>query len=153
MLLSSYGSNLALGFQGTPDFIERCFNWAVNTGVVGRGARLSWFQGIEAGKLAYICPQGLKSIEKGLYLQHRAEIIMTREFPLVADHTRNDEYVGHPNRLIQYDRRVSTLAKERTAAFVRDCIIHDAFLAKRPESIGHVYGLGSHSRAESEDFA
>lgn len=145
-LISSYGANLALGFKGTPDFIERCFNWAVNTGVVHKGQRLCWFHEAVTGKLAYVCPKSIAAIERGLALQFRAEIVLSREIPpLKEEWTEDDEFV-----LELDEERLDELAGQRAKVFMAERLIRDSFVLGRPQGVGEVYGLGSLWRPSEE---
>ena len=60
LLLSAYGLHLALGFKGSPDFIRRCYNWAINHGIAK--GDLHWpFD--KTGRLAYILVENREVIE------------------------------------------------------------------------------------------
>ena len=145
-LISSYGANLALGFKGTPDFIERCFNWAVNTGVVHKGQQLNWFYEAVTGKLAYVCPKSVAAIERGLALQFRAEIVQSREIPpLKEGWTEDDEW-----ELELDETKIEDLARARARAFMAERLIRDNFVIARPQSVGTVYSLGSLWRPSEE---
>lgn len=137
-LLSSYGENLALGFKGTPDFIERCHNWAVNTGVIGLGQSLHWYYERVTGKLAYVCPKNHAAIERGLALQFRAEIIQAKEIPpLKEGWTEDDEF-----ELELDEKRVDALANQRAKTFMAENVIKDSFVLGRSQSVGDVYSFG-----------
>ncbi len=53
MLLSTYGSSFAVGFQGDANFIKRSFNWAFNTGLVSQSAK-EHFLYYEGESIGYI---------------------------------------------------------------------------------------------------
>jgi hypothetical protein len=145
-LISSYGANIALGFKGDPGFIERCYNWAVNTGVVHKGQRLCWFHEAVTGKLAYVCPKSVAAIERGLALQFRAEIIQSREIPpLKEGWTEDDELI-----LELDEARIDELAGRRAKAFMAERLIRDSFVLGRPQGVGDVYSLGSLWRPSEE---
>lgn len=156
-MLSTYGAHYALGFKGTPDFIHRCFNWAVNTGVVGKGGQLMWYYEAETGRLAYVCPKSLKAIKNGLYLQFQAEIIMNREIAPLEDRSRDDEWIekhhveesfdGTPTSKYD-DWKIARLAARRVKEFMKDHIIKDSYFLHRPESLGNIYGLAHKGRAD-----
>ena len=140
-LLSAYGNHLALGFRGTPTFVARCHNWAINTGVIGPEARVMWYQG-ECGRLGYVCPKTMRAIRRGVFLQLRAEIILAGEIPLKADHSRDDDWNGEGEMLEYNDYAIARLGLKRTKAFMRDHIVRDSFLVSRP-SIAHIYSVTS----------
>ncbi len=147
-LISSYGEHLALGFRGSPDFIQRCFSWAVNTQVIGLGAQLNWFYGRD-GRLAYICPKSVDVILTGLRLQFRAEIIAAREVPLLEDHTGDDEWEGDAETRLVYDEeRIAALASQRADAFMLEHTMRDSFVLDKLTSIAPTYELG-YLRADS----
>lgn len=157
-MLAHYGAYYALGFKGEPDFIQRCFNWAVNTGVIGPGGQIQWFYEAETGRLAYVCPKSLHAIKRGLFLQFQAEIIQAKEVALKADHSRDDEWIdvhhagnkfdGTP--LIDYnDYQIARLAGKRVKEFLRDHVVKDAFFLRKSESVGPIYGMARKGRAES----
>ena len=150
-MLSSYGSNLALGFKGTPDFIARCFNWAVNTGVVGPGGQLIWYYEAETGRLAYICPKSLRAIKRGLYLQFQAEIILGKEVPVKKDRSKDEEWHENPegDLLEFHDWQIARLAGKRVKMFMKNHIVKDSFFLRFPESVGNVFGLASRGRADA----
>lgn len=138
-LISSYGENLALGFKGSPSFIRRCYNWAVNTCVIHRGQSLHWYHEAVTGKLAYICPRDVAAIERGLAVQFRAEIIQNREVPLLKDGW-NDE-TEEP--VIEYDEpAIDQLAGGRARAFMAERIVRDNFVLGRPSDVAPIYSLG-----------
>ncbi len=138
-LISSYGENLALGFKGSPSFIRRCYNWAVNTCVINRGQSLHWYHEAVTGKLAYVCPRDIAAIEQGLAAQFRVEIIQSREVPLLKDGW-NDET---ESPVIEFDEaRISVLASARARAFMADRIVRDNFVLSRCSEVAAVYGLG-----------
>lgn len=154
-MLASYGSNLALGFKGDPSFIERCFNWASNTGVLRPGAQLYWYYG-EGGRLAYVCPKSLKAIKLGLFRQFQAEIILNKEVPLKADHSRDDEWMeaneGKDLPIVEHeDYKIARLAAQRAGQFLKDHMIHDSFFLRRNESVLMPFGMGSNNRADNHD--
>ncbi len=138
-LISSYGENLALGFKGSPSFIRRCYNWAVNTCVIGRGQSLHWYYEAVTGKLAYVCPRDMAAIEAGLAAQFRAEIIQNREVPLLKDSW--DDETESP--VVEFDEaRIDAMASQRAKAFMTDRIVRDNFVLSRASDVAPIYGLG-----------
>lgn len=147
MLLSSYGNNLALGFKGEPDFIERCYNWTVNTGVIGKGARLTWYYERFTGRLAYVCPKSKEAIIKGLILQFAAEIIQSREIPPLKDIYKED--IGP---ILELDEiAIEKLASSRAELFMLEHVVQDDFVLNRPASLGEVYSMGPVRRKTEEN--
>lgn len=143
-LISSYGENLALGFKGDPDFIERCYNWATNTGVIGKGARLNWYYERITGRLAYVCPKNVDVILAGLKLQFRAEIIMAHEVSPLHDRTQDDDWEGEGEMRIGYDEdKIDSLAAQRADAFMRDHVIRDSFVLDKLTQTAPIYSLGT----------
>lgn len=153
-MLAHYGSNLALGFKGEPDFIRRCFNWAMNTGVIRSAGQLSWYYEQDTGRLAYVCPKSMKAIKMGLFLQFQAEIILNKEIQLLVDHSRDDEWIEENKEtvipIVQHqDQKIARLAAKRVKEFMKDHVIFDSFFLKRIESVAMPYGLAAKGRADS----
>lgn len=149
-LLSSYGLNLALGFKGTPEFIQRCFSWATNTGVIHKGQSLNWYYEAVTGKIAYVCPKDVAAIERGLALQFRAEIIMNREIaPLKEGWTENDEWE------LEYDEpAIERLAGQRARQFMEERVVRDNFVLGWPQDVGTVYSVvGLRDRSQDRETA
>ncbi len=142
-LISSYGENLALGFKGSPSFIRRCHNWAVNTCVINRGQSLHWYHEAVTGKLAYVCPRDMAAIENGLAAQFRIEIILAQEVPLLKNGW--DDETEWP--VVEYDEAaIERLARQRAQTFMRDRIVRDNFVLSRCSDIATVYGVGQMAR-------
>ncbi len=151
-LVSSWGENLALGFKGPTSYIERSFNWATNTGVIGRGARLCWYHEAVTGKLAYVCPKSRRAIKRGVLLQIAAEIRLSREVPLLADHSKDDDWDGPPEDMIVWDDyRIYKAASKRANAFMDEHVIRDSFILDRDGGVGSEYSVGSMGWRGSED--
>lgn len=149
-MLAHYGSNLALGFKGEPDFIRRCFNWAMNTGVIRSAGQLSWYYEQDTGRLAYVCPKSMKAIKMGLFLQFQAEIILNKEIPLKNDRSKEENWEDSDLPLIEHqDQKIARLAAKRVKEFMKDHVIFDSFFLKRIESVAMPYGLASKGRADS----
>lgn len=147
-LLSSYGETTALGFRGSTEFIERCFNWVCNTGIVGPSSRLNWLY--ERGGVAYICAKSKRAIFRGLVLQLTAEIALAKEVPYKADHSRDDDWEGDPDKRIELDHyRIAKLAVKRAKLFWEQHVMKDSFMLDRPQSTTHIYTRGAPGRAES----
>ncbi len=144
--MCSQGNGIALAFYGSPDFITRWFNWAVNTAVIGRSAQLNWFLEKQTGRLAYICPKTREDVMRGLALQFRWEIIRDREIPLLTEgtHTETEE------PLTEFaDARIDALAAARAEQFMKDHIKVDSTILQRPRNIAPIYGRSGPGRAES----
>ncbi len=149
-LISSYGENLALGFKGSPSFIRRCYNWAVNTSVIRRGQSLHWMYEAVTGKLAYICPQDAATIERGLAAQFRVEIIQNREIAPLKDEWNEEA----DERVLELDEAaIDRLALQRAQAFMRDRIVRDNFVLSRTSDVAPIYGLGqvAHTSSGSDE--
>jgi hypothetical protein len=144
-----WGSNIALGFKGDPTTpveslaaIERCYNWASNTGVT-RG-RLHWLY--DTASIGYVvsCPADLL---RGLISQFRADIIMSREVPPLTDAFVEDEEKDTAETIIEYDDpRIEGMATERAHRFMAERIEQDNFLNSMVHSSGPVYSLGNMAR-------
>ncbi len=78
LFLCSYGNGVALAFKGTPGFIYRWFNWAINTGVIPPSSPLNWFYGRDSGQIAYICPKRREDVVRGLAETFHQEILRER---------------------------------------------------------------------------
>lgn len=133
-LLSYYGAQMALGFKGDLAFINRCFSWAENTGVIGRGAGVHWFYGVD-GKLGYVCPPDKATIRKGLIAQFRTEIIQSNRVAKIRDIWSEEEGLD-----IEYNEEaVNQLAEQKADEFMAIRIKHDCFLATDPKNIAPIY--------------
>lgn len=143
-MLSTYGNNLALGFKGESSFIYRCFNWAVNTGVIGLGAQLNWYYERETGRLAYVCPKNQAAILAGLMLQFRAEIIGAKEIAPIEDLYDDD----NGPILVLDEEKIDALASQRASKFMIDHVIRDSFMLNRPASMGNVYSVSESRNSE-----
>lgn len=143
-LISYYGAQMALGFKGDLNFIRRCYNWAENTGVVGKGASLHWFYD-ENGKMAYVCPPTKEHIRNGLILQFRAEIIYEQEVKPLREEWSDDNGL-----MIEYDEvAVESLAAQRADDFIANRLVPDCFLVNNPRNIGHVYTWSLHRETDN----
>lgn len=148
-LISSWGENLALGFKGSPPYIQRCFNWAVNTGVVSKGARLNWFHEAVTGKLAYVCPKSRRAIRRGVLLQlwaesrmaAAAEVRATKVSSTLATFVSETEDDGWEVRLHHWP--LARAAVRQARAFMEDHIVRDSFVLDRAGGLGNVYSVGS----------
>lgn len=152
-LLTNHGGGLALGFRGTTEYITRCFNWALNTGVINRNAHLCWAAETGVGRVGYVCPRSKEALHEGIRLQIRAEIVAAKEVPYLEDHTREDDWEGDPDNLIvQNDAIIDQLAEERSKTFIKDQIVTTPFLSRLSSSEMIDHAIASPGRAESEDW-
>jgi hypothetical protein len=151
-VIAYWGAGLALGFKADPrrplaaqEAIQRCFNWAVNTGVTKGG--LSYVY--DESAIGYVCTTH-EDIMKGLIAQFRAEIIMAREVPPLVDEWPEDSEDGP---VIEYDEPlIESMATARAQAFLRDRVTYEPFLANTvTTSLAPVYGLGSLARVAASD--
>jgi hypothetical protein len=143
-LLSWYGNGYALGFAGDEDFIERCFNWTHNTGVISLNQRLEWFYG-KGGRFAYVCPQTTEDILIGLTAQFRVEIIQDKEVPLLKDEWDDENECP----ILEYDEKaINRLAHERAKAFFEDRIVLENFMCRQPVFLAPIYEMGVAGRAD-----
>ncbi len=142
-LLSVYGANYALGFKGDSSFINRCYNWATNTGVVHKGARLLWYYEKDTGRLAYVCPKSVSKIIEGLKLQFRAEIIASREIPPLRDElVESEDEAVEPVYHLEFDETgIEKLSAQRADEFMSAHVMKDNFVLDRPVSIAPIYAF------------
>lgn len=144
-IIAYWGNGLALGFKADPkrpliaqEAIQRCFNWACNTGVT-RG-RLHHVY--DKSAIGYVLTTHA-DLFKGLIAQFRAEIIMGREVPPLVD--KEDEETGGWD--IQYDEPlVERMATERANRFMEEQVSYDNFLSNLTTSLAPVYGVGNLTR-------
>jgi hypothetical protein len=130
-LLSFYGRNLALGFRGPKDFVERGGNMAYNSGMTN--GRLHWLH----NTLGYILTDE-ERLMKGLKRHFYGEIIMNGEVPHLKCEV-NDEGVE-----IEYDEPyLNKLAEERARAFREDHIESLNFMMYHAASLAPIYALSS----------
>jgi len=134
-LLTHWGDSLALGFRGEPDFIRRCYNWAINRDVAK--GELHWpFD--KDGRLAYVLVENHAAIERGLAEQFRDEIILTHEVPWEREARWDNEadiyFEGEVNQT-----KVDQLAAKRAADFMATHVTSEPFLLKLPTSLAPVY--------------
>lgn len=142
-LLSYYGAQMALGFKGDLAFIRRCYNWAENSGVIGKGASLHWFYD-EDGKMAYVCPPTKDHIRNGLIAQFRAEIIHNSDVIPIKK-----EWDDENGLTLEYDEsQVESLAVQRADDFIANRIKPDSFMAYNPRNIGHIYNWNTQKEVE-----
>lgn len=147
-LLSHYGAGFALGFKGDPDFIHRCFNWAMNTGMISVNARLNWFYERETGRLGYVCVSSKDKVYRALVSQFRAEIVLDGEVePVYVDSVDSAETdlqdSEEPNgELVYDDAAIQRLAEERAREFMDTRIVPDNFFLQQTTTMAHVYGMG-----------
>lgn len=135
-----WGNGLALGFKGDPAAIERCYNWAVNTGVT-RG-RLLWLYDRESIGYVYTNHDDLM---KGLLAQFRADVIMGREVPLLRD--EENEETGEVT--IEYDEgAIDALVQARVTLFIAERLINENFMSSMSDSLAPIYGYGHLARTE-----
>ena len=140
-----WGAGLALGFKADPrrpllaqEAIQRCFNWAVNTGVTRGGLQYVY----DKSAIGYVCTTHA-DIMKGLVAQFRAEIIMGREVPPILDEWPEDSDEGP---VIEYDEdRILSLATERATTFLRERVTYDNFMMNTvaTTSLAPDYGMGN----------
>ena len=134
-LLCSHGSCLALAFRGDSLAIQRCFNWACNTGV-SRGELLWIYLGGQS--IAYIFVKDRATIIAGLAAQFYAEIILNKEIPPLVDR-RNEE--SDEIELEYNEEKINSLANFRAQEFFDKRIEFDNFLDRIPLEDAVVYDL------------
>lgn len=127
--IGSHGSGLELVFDGSPDFIARWFNWAVNTGVVGRNSRLHYYLRGHVGSVAYVCPRNRAAVLRGLTLQFAHEILAAGE---VAKVMTRDPETEVPETTWD-EALVEQMAGERAVAFMKDHMPTKCLLLQRRE--------------------
>lgn len=130
LYLCSYSSGIALLFEGDEDFIQRWYNWAVNTGLLGSLSRLNrWAH--PRGSVGYVIIRAkwftdpvsrettryepMEQIQNALTAQFRAEMIMNREIAPLQDRWSDEtcEYT------LEYDEvRLARESRARAAAFL-----------------------------------
>lgn len=144
--MCSQGNGIALAFHGSPDFIQRWFNWAVNTAVIGRHAQLNWYFERQTGRLAYVCPRSRDDVLRGLALQFRWEIIRDREIPLLTDTL--DAETQEP--LTEFaEERIESLARAKAEAFMATHIRVNSLILQRPSNLAPIYSRSGPGRAET----
>ncbi len=148
-LLCWYGNGLALGFRGSSESVERCYNWCHSTGTA-RGALHHVYERSERG-VSYVMVRSMDQLKAGLKAQFRAEAIMRREMtPL------EDRYVEAPDTddeadlgvdtgpVLTYDEnRLDSRANQRAEDFLRDRIVYVNFLGAIPTSVATTYDVAS----------
>jgi hypothetical protein len=146
-----WGSNIALGFKGDPRVpyesnkaIERCYNWAANTGVT-RG-RLHWMY--DRSSIGYVvtCQADLL---RGLINQFRADIIMSREIKPLEERWQEDEEKDTAEVIISYDEpKIEAMATERANRFIAERVEQDNFLNGLISNLAPVYSIGHMHRVQ-----
>ena len=143
LYIGTFGNTLALVFHGSLDFITRWYNWAVNTGTIGRNAQLNWYDR-GSTSLAYVCPQNREVVLRGLALQFEAEMLRERAVTVAAIHDDETEELD-----VMWDAaHLRTLAAAKAEAFMRDHIAVDRVIIERAKSVAPIYDLSPVSRAE-----
>ena len=144
-LLSFYGCGLALGFKGSADAVERCFNWASNCGV-SKGQL--WHLYDRGNSMAYVFVQNRDVLLAGLIKQIRAELIMSHEIPPLVDriNPETDEIE------LEYDEALlDQIATIRATDFLTNHITLDNFAGRIPIEAAPIYGLGQVSVGDASD--
>lgn len=136
----SEGNGIALAFQGSPDFIERWHNWAVNTAVIGPNAQLNWYLTKHTGSIAYVCPRTRAAVVRGLALQFAWEAVRDRE---VAFLSVLDPETEEPTVTWTEDGAVQ-IGQERAEVFYREHVRADGFVIERPKNLAPVYELAGY---------
>ena len=133
--ISRWGSTLAFGFRGEPDFVNRMSNWANNTGV-SKGRTL-WVFGMR-GQFGYVTVKDRATILRGLATQFRAEIITSKEIPPLID--RWDDETESP--VLEYDEmKIDALAAARAEQFMETKVMKDHFLQSNSTGLAPIYSL------------
>jgi hypothetical protein len=148
-ILAYWGGGLALGFKADPrrplisqEAIQRCFNWAFNTGVT-RG-RLHYVY--DKSAIGYVFTSHADLL-KGLIAQFRAEIIMSREVPPIKD-----DYDDDLGAIIEYDEAlIERMATERATRFMEERVVYENFLSNLTTSLAPVYEVGAMTRVGAPD--
>ena len=141
-LTTWWGNGISLGFKGDPEAIERCYNWASNTGVT-RGM-LHWIY--DKSSIGYILTNE-KDLWKGLIAQFRAEIIMSKQIPLLKDgiDEETQEIITEYNEPL-----IHKIASEMAAKFYKEKIIIENFMSNTATSYGPIYSIGHLEGNETE---
>lgn len=143
LYLGSYAKDVAMGFQGTPEFIARWFNWAVNTSVITRGSSLNWLY-CERGPLAYVCAKSREVVRAGLARQFAWDIVTNREVPVTVVRDPETEEV----ETLWDEEVVRAMADQRAADFMRDHITMGSSVFSRSHSVAPVFEVVGPGRAE-----
>ena len=147
--LSYFGSQMALGFKGTPKFIERGYNWSLNTGVTNGQIHYLY------NRFSYVIVKNFKSKQKGeekkilktckevileaLQSQFSAEIKLSGEImPIKSGFDKDDNFELEHN-----EKAVQKLAFEKSKDFFNNEIVHENFMAKRDKSVADSYEFAS----------
>ena len=147
-LICWHGNGLALGFKGDDEAaLQRCYNWAENMRVTN-GVLLRTYQ---KGSIWYVITT-MKQIEHGLSAQFRIETILNNEVMPLRDEVKEwegdgDELGGYEVK-IEYDEgKIDEIVRAKTAAFIKDRLVHENFMAYTPLSTAPVYELGAPMRS------
>jgi hypothetical protein len=133
-LITWWGNGIALGFKGELKAIERCYNWASNTGVT-RGI-LHWIYDIAS--IGYVLTNQ-NDLMKGLIAQFRAEIIMSKEIPLLEDRIEEETQ----EIIIEYNEPlIHKMAVEKANEFMKSKIVVENFMNNSSTPEGPVYSIG-----------
>lgn len=144
LYLVPYGSGIALVFSGSPDFINRWFNWAINTSVIGQNSSLNWWLDGHPGTVAYICPKSRDVIRRGLIQQFGWEIVENREIEVTRTVDKDGEYIDS----FWDEAKVTALAEERADSFMANHIKTTGMVLERNQTLAPIYGTASAGRAE-----
>lgn len=143
-LLCMFGRGLVLGFKGDHRSVERCYNWAANTGVT-KGA-LMWVYGSKGGGdrggLGYVFCESRDDLREGLIAQFRAEAIVRGEVLRTREEWSLDDDGDEVDVLITYDEdHLHSLAAARADRFLADKIVHESFLLGRPRGVADIHSM------------
>ena len=145
-----WGNNIALGFKGNTNNVDeslrainRCYNWATNTGVTP--GRLQWLY--DKASIGYILTTHDKMV-RGLFVQFRAEVIMNRLVNPIKDYIDPET----ESAVIEYDESaIDILANAMTERFMNEKITPENFLTANVSSTAPIYSMASITKSESSE--
>jgi len=134
-----YGKGMALGFRGNKNFVNRCLNWAVNSGATKHNAELQSSYYGDSYIEYVLCPKKDKFLN-ALKEQFVHEIILNNEVPPLIPFMAAEED-SDAIEAVYDDEAIENLAARRVEAFMHneDCVVLEQFMTKNHVSIGPVY--------------